>query len=86
MVGVMARQTIHTHYRGWELVVTRGRPCLGSAGRRLPPLEIITARGLDRGQVQKKLCLQIDVFESKLAGDVIGDVARLPRGGEGSHR
>ena len=51
----MARQTIHTHYRGWDLVVTRVCPCLGSAGRRRPPFEIITARGPDRQQVRSEL-------------------------------
>ena len=74
----MARQTIHTQYRGWELVVTRALPCLGSAGRSRPPLEIITARGLDRQQVRTELRDRIDAFEAKLAGDVAGDAGPRP--------
>jgi hypothetical protein len=72
----MARQTIHTNYRGWNLVVTRSRPCLGSAGRSRPPFEILTARGPDRHQVRMDLHDRIDAFEAKLAGDVAGDVGR----------
>jgi hypothetical protein len=74
----MARQTIHTHYRGWNLVVTRARPCLGSAGRSQPPLEIITARGLDRQQVRKDLCDRIDAFEANLAGGFAGGAGPRP--------
>jgi len=72
----MPRQTIHTNYRGWDLVVTRALPCLGSAGRSRPPLEIITARGLDRQQVRKELRDRIDAFEAKLAGDIAGAAGR----------
>ena len=72
----MARQTIHTHYRGWNLVVTWACPCLGSAGRGLPPFEIITARGPDRQQVRSELRDRIDAFEAKLTGDVAGVAAR----------
>jgi hypothetical protein len=76
MIGRMRRQTIHANYRGWQLVVTRARPCLGSAGRSRPPLEIITARGPDRDQVHKELRDRIDAFEAKLAGDLAGAAGR----------
>jgi hypothetical protein len=65
----MARRIIHTTYRGWNLVVTRGFPCLGSAGRSRPPLEIITARGPAPEQVLMDLHDRIDAFEAELAGD-----------------
>jgi hypothetical protein len=76
MINRMGRQTIHSDYRGWNLVVTRARPCLGSAGRSLPPLEIITARGPDRDQVLKDLKYRIDAFEANLVGDIAGNAGR----------
>jgi hypothetical protein len=64
----MARQTVHTNYCGWQVVVTRARPCLGSASRSRPQFETITATGPDRDRVQKDLHDRIDAFEAKLAG------------------
>jgi hypothetical protein len=60
-----------THYRGWDLLVVPGRPCIGCASQRRAPYQIVMLKGFAAPSVLTALRRQVDEIEDD-TGDAAG--------------